>query len=213
MNGQDTDVSYRIDKHVRAATKANGRPPKPKHIDPLLASTFQRDRMLTDIIRILAVRLGDRDTEVAFKSLIVLHTLVRNGGVEHVLATVAAGDAAQQLKALAGRGGYTPPMRGAGVAPLVRSYATYLDDRVRAFKELRHDVVRASDSDRAGAGTSKRLRSLTVDRGLLREIGITQKVCNAVLNADVRLVPNCICWMHSELTLSSSSFLRTCATP
>lgn len=173
---------------MRAATKPNGRPPKPKHIDPLLASTFSRDRVLGDIVHALAARLADRDAEVAFKTLIVLHTLIRNGGVEQVLATVAAGDCAQQLKALAGRGGSAASTRGnSSYTALVRSYATYLDDRVRAYKELHHDVIRASESDRAGAGTSNRLRKLTVDRGLLREIGITQKVGNSVLNADVSL--------------------------
>ncbi len=81
---------------------------------------------------------------------------------------------------------FAPPADSGSVPRIVRSYASYLDDRVRAYKELRHDVIRSSDSARSGGGTgSNRLRRLVVEKGLLREVGITQKVGNSAVQCDV----------------------------
>lgn len=143
--------------------------------------------------------------QVVYKALIVIHSMIRNGGVENVLSHVAQDEAGSGLKAIAGRssGGASGSSRrksslqfGAhivtaddarrstdNVPRIIRAYASYLDDRVRAYRELRHDVIRSSDSSKAGS--NNRLRRLTVEKGLLREVGITQKVGNAALNCDV----------------------------
>ena len=126
-----------------------------------------------------------------------------------VLSHIAQDETGSRLKALAGRGGgnsgstssplvrrrsslgigahiVTAPTSASNAPRIVKAYASYLDDRVRAYRELRHDVIRSSDSSRNGGGaTSNRLRRLNVEKGLLREVGITQKVGNAILNCDV----------------------------
>ena len=147
--------------------------------------------------------------QVAYKALIIIHLMIRNGAVENVLSHIAQDETGSRLKALAGRGGgnsgstssplvrrrsslgigahiVTAPTSASNAPRIVKAYASYLDDRVRAYRELRHDVIRSSDSSRNGGGaTSNRLRRLNVEKGLLREVGITQKVGNAILNCDV----------------------------
>ncbi|KDN42076.1 ANTH-domain-containing protein [Tilletiaria anomala UBC 951] len=182
-------MSSTYDKIVKSATKPKGSVVKSKYLDPILASTFAQDRSLLEVCRSLGSRLRERDPVVIYKSLIILHTMIRNGGVENVLSHVLRDETGAQLKILAGRSSSSTTPR----APrIIRAYAAFLDDRVRAFRELGHDVIRSSDSSRENGsgsrenatGDGNRLRRLTVDKGLLREVGITQKVGNAALNCD-----------------------------
>lgn len=128
--------------------------------------------------------------------------MIRNGGIDNVLSHLASsggtgdgGSASVRLRNVGKQNwhGETPPT--------LSSYSTYLDDRIRAYRELKHDVIRSSEnynSSSSGGGASRvgdgrgehanRLRRLTVEKGLLREIGITQKVGNAVLKCSVSLL-------------------------
>lgn len=69
---------------------------------------------------------------------------------------------------------------------MLAHYAAYIEERIKAYKELRRDCIRSSDSGRGGAsegaGSGHRLRRLTVDKGLLREVSIAQKVCSRLLD-------------------------------
>jgi len=124
--------------------------------------------------------------------------MIRNGGIDNVLSHLASsgnsndgGSASVRLRNVGKQNwhGETPPT--------LSSYSTYIDDRIRAYRELRHDVIRSTESSGSGmrgggAGDGRgehanRLRRLTVEKGLLREIGITQKVGNAVLKCSVSL--------------------------
>jgi len=83
------------------------------------------------------------------------------------------------------------------------SYAAYLECRIRAYRDLRHDIIkvqnetnreeRLSGSENRGAGTSrsqntsgKKLRQMTVEKGLLRETKIVQRQIDALLQCKVR---------------------------
>jgi phosphatidylinositol-binding clathrin assembly protein len=82
------------------------------------------------------------------------------------------------------------------------SYAAYLECRIRAYRDLRHDTVkvqnennreeRLSGGEGRGAGTSrsrtingKKLRQMTVEKGLLRETKIVQRQIDALLQCKV----------------------------
>lgn len=80
---------------------------------------------------------------------------------------------------------------------MLTPYAAYLDERIKAYRELRRDVIRSSGADITrgrsssngnggsageGSGSGQRLRRLTVEKGLLREVSIAQKVCNRLLD-------------------------------
>lgn len=78
--------------------------------------------------------------------------------------------------------------KGYDAPKTISVYAHYLDERIRAYREIKRDVIRSSDSARArhnGADGSNRLRRLTVEKGLLREVAATQKVCAALLECSV----------------------------
>lgn len=147
--------------------------------------------------------------QVVFKSLIVLHTMIRNGGIDNVLSHLASDQGSLKLKnvvqggnwqgeqtfiAFTGpEGGDSLPRFGAWPgqdAPRTMSnYAAYIDERIRAYRDLRHDVIRSGDSARTRGGadaTTHRLRRLTVEKGLLREVAISQRVCSRLLDCAVR---------------------------
>ncbi len=58
----------------------------------------------------------------------------------------------------------------------IRHYASYLAERVRAYKDTKIDWVRARET---------RLEGLSVEKGLLRETEVVQRQLSALLKCDV----------------------------
>ncbi|PWZ02124.1 ANTH-domain-containing protein [Testicularia cyperi] len=167
------------DKVVKGATKPKAGGIKPKYIDPIIATTFATDGSLQDVCRSLGNRLRDSNVHVVFKSLVILHTMIRNGEVDNVLGHLASDSGNIRLRNLA-----SSSWSGANAPQTLSVYAQYLDERVRAYRDLKHDVIRSSDRSRAhanGASNSNRLRRLTVEKGLLREVSTTQKVASVLM--------------------------------
>ena len=90
----------------------------------------------------------------------------------------------------------------------MQHYAMYLDTRIRIYKELKHDPVRVQseqnrdmridntlEEERARAQgharsktlTGRKLRVMTVEKGLLRETKAVQKALSALLECRVCL--------------------------
>jgi hypothetical protein len=85
------------------------------------------------------------------------------------------------------------------------AYGEYIDVRIRAFKDLKHDLVRVQTesnrrSDGLGAGCklfvsvqgtadgsakARRLRHLAVDKGLLREVKAVQRILDSLIRCRV----------------------------
>lgn len=94
------------------------------------------------------------NNQVVFKALIVLHQMIRTGSTDQLLQYLSQGDALR-LRNVNGQNweGYSPPAS-------MGSYAQYLDARVGAFKDLRHDLVQVQAesnrrSDGLGAGCER----------------------------------------------------------
>lgn len=171
--------SYSYDKVVKGATKPKSGGIKPKYIDPILATTFSTDGSLQDVCRAIGYRLREQNPTVVLKSLVLLHTMIRNGEVDNVLGHLATDGGSIRLRSVANKdwSAYSAPQT-------LAVYARYLDERIEAYSELKHDVIRSSDRSRAhsnGASNSNRLRKLTVDKGLLREVSTTQKVASVLM--------------------------------
>ncbi|PWN90690.1 ANTH-domain-containing protein [Acaromyces ingoldii] len=169
------------DKLIKQATKPKPGAPKPKYIDPIIASSFSQDGSLQDICRALGGRLREPSSLVVFKSLIVLHTMIRNGGIDNVLSHLASDQGSLKLKNVVQGGNW----QGQDAPRTMSNYAAYIDERIRAYRDLRHDVIRSGDSARTRGGadaTTHRLRRLTVEKGLLREVAISQRVCSRLLD-------------------------------
>lgn len=99
--------------------------------------------------------------------------------------------------------GYTAPQN-------LSNYATYLDTRVRTYKELKHDAIRVqsesnrdrlSMADDEGSSSARpvqrsktimgrKLRVMTVEKGLLRETKMVQRLTDALLECKVDDFPS-----------------------
>lgn len=167
------------DKVVKGATKPKSGGIKPKYIDPLIATTFSTDGSLQDACRALGSRLRDPSSTVVLKTLVILHTMIRNGEVDNVLGHLSTDGGNIRLRNVA-----SSSWSGSSAPQTLPVYAQYLDERVRAYRDLKHDVIRSSDRSRAhsnGASNSNRLRKLSVEKGLLREVSSTQKVASVLM--------------------------------
>ena len=119
------------DKVVKSATKPKAGGIKPKYIDPIIAATFSTDSSLQDVVRSLSSRLHDSSSivrgllvplvavafqrpqtdpllwpcsgQVIFKSLIIIHTMTRNGEVDNVLGQLSSQSSSMRLREVAAR--------------------------------------------------------------------------------------------------------------
>jgi hypothetical protein len=91
------------------------------------------------------------------------------------------------------------------------NYATYLDTRIRAFRDLKHDAIRVQSENNRDLRNSaaiegesvkrkgalpqarrktiigRKLRVMTVEKGLLRETKVVQKMIDALCECRVRI--------------------------
>lgn len=106
--------------------------------------------------------------QVVFKSLIVVHSLLRSGSLDPTFTFLSQSSLAVQLAS-------------ASDAPNLSAYGHYLSARLKAYANLRRDVIR-DKSDRRAAG---RLRNLGVESGLLREVREVQRMIAALVESKV----------------------------
>ncbi|EMD39024.1 hypothetical protein CERSUDRAFT_133735 [Gelatoporia subvermispora B] len=201
-----------FEKTVKLACKPKAAPPKAKYLDPIIAATWSEDGAVHDVCKALAPRFREPNVIVVFKALIVLHTIIRNGATDNVLQYLSSSDVLKLRNVSAGNWeGYNTPQS-------LQNYSTYLDTRIRSYRDLKHDAIRvqsennrdlrnsaAVDEDRVEQQSSTRkrgktlptsaaassvsrsktiagrkLRVMTVEKGLLRETKIVQKMIDAL---------------------------------
>ncbi|KAH8110980.1 ANTH-domain-containing protein [Phellopilus nigrolimitatus] len=171
-----------------------------QYLDPIIAATYSEDGAIHDVCKALSPRLREPNSIVVFKALIVLHTMIRNGATDNVLSYLSSDDV---LKL---RGVSTGHWEGYNTPKNLQNYSIYLDTRIRTYRDLKHDPVRVqTDSNRdirvensveairtnsfksaGGPQRSKtmmgrKLRSMTVEKGLLRETKAVQKTTTALV--------------------------------
>lgn len=209
-----------FEKAMKGACKPKPNPPKAKYLDPILAATWSEDGAVHDVCRALAPRFKEPNVLIVFKALIVLHSMIRNGSTDNVLSYLSQSDVLRLKNVSTGNWeGYAAPQN-------IQHYSTYLDTRIRAFRELKHDAVRVQsennrdmrlsqaleeDRDRREGGSrrsrpkeppassrpkdppafsgvqrsktlaGRKLRIMTVEKGLLRETRVVQKMIDALV--------------------------------
>ncbi|KAK9456794.1 ANTH domain-containing protein [Dipodascopsis uninucleata] len=146
------------DKIVKGATKIKMAAPKAKYIEPILAGT-EMPQELDEIFKGLSGRLRDTAWTIVYKSLIVVHIMIREGrkdaALEYLSHHARMLDCRHLNAANSGRYG-----------DMIVRYSRYLQERVRQYASLKIDYVRHK-KDNPNQG---RLRNLTVEKGLLREV-------------------------------------------
>ncbi|KAF8605957.1 ANTH-domain-containing protein [Ceratobasidium sp. AG-I] len=184
-----------FEKVVKLACKPKSAAPKAKYIEPLVAATYADDGSIHDICKALAPRFKEPNAVIVFKALIVLHSMIRQGQTDNVLKYLASSDVLRLRNVTNGQwDGYMAPQN-------LANYAMYLDCRVRTYKDLKHDAIRvqsesnrdrvsSADDEAPGSGRGvqrsktvmgRKLRVMTVDKGLLRETKLIQKLTDALL--------------------------------
>ncbi|KAL2863842.1 ENTH domain protein [Aspergillus lucknowensis] len=160
-------MAHNFEKSVKGATKIKLAAPKSKYIEHILVATHTGEAGVAEIFRTLHLRVRDSTWTIAFKALIVIHFMIREGQLDATLQYMAENP---RKIAVSGLSEVQPQGRN------LRRYATYLVARARAFEHTKTDYVRS------GQGRMKRL---TVEKGLLRETEIVQKQIKELLRCDL----------------------------
>ncbi|QBM85434.1 ANTH domain-containing protein [Metschnikowia aff. pulcherrima] len=169
-------------KIVKGATKLKVAAPKPKYLEPILMATLMTHQVASEnfvtIMRTLNERLQDSSWLVVYKALLVIHIMIREGDLDVTLTFLA--DKAPNMLNLS----RSNISRHAGPTTDVRyimKYSRYLHTRVRHFADTRVDYVRDERVNNSVTQNGGRLRSLSVEKGLLRECESVQKQIDALL--------------------------------
>ena len=151
-----------------------------------------------------------------FKALIVLHTMIRNGATDNILQYLSSSDVLKLRNVSTGNWeGYQAPQN-------LQNYSKYLDLRIRAYRELKHDAIRVQSEtnrdmrnsqavdeemeqstrkrgkaaaapppssngnlSRSKTMAGRKLRVMTVEKGLLRETKIVQRMVDSLVECRV----------------------------
>ncbi|KAG2367999.1 ANTH domain-containing protein [Suillus spraguei] len=218
-----------FDKTVKLACKPKAAPPKAKYLDPIIAATWSEDGTVHDVCKALVPRLREPNAIVVFKALIVLHTMIRNGATDNILSHLSSSEILRLRNVSAGNWeGYNAPQN-------LQHYAIYLDSRIRAYRDLKHDAIRvqaesnrdmrvnnsieedmayssvpppksASTKSRAPQRSKtimgRKLRVMTVDKGLLRETKTVQTMIDTLVECRFYLDD-----LEDELTITALRML------
>ncbi|CAJ0871331.1 5146_t:CDS:10, partial [Entrophospora sp. SA101] len=153
---------------VKGATKSKCAAPKQKYLE----ATSSSDALKT-IFASLEHRLRENSWTIVFKSLIVIHILMRKGVDGQVLSYLVRKPNILNLSGFKGSG----IGNGAEQTKNIHSYAAYLEEKVSVYRELKVNFVKEKKLE-----NNSRLRRLTVAKGLLREVKILQRQLDALLN-------------------------------
>ncbi|KAL4905406.1 hypothetical protein BDW74DRAFT_152602 [Aspergillus multicolor] len=159
-------MAQNFEKSVKGATKVKLAAPKSKYIEHILVATHTGEAGVAEIFRTLHLRVRDTTWTIAFKALIVIHFMIREGQLDATLQYMAENP---RKIAVHGLSEVQPQGRN------IRRYSQYLLARAKAFEQTKTDYVRS------GQGRMKRL---TVEKGLLRETEVVQRQIKELLRCD-----------------------------
>ncbi|OXV11408.1 hypothetical protein Egran_00831 [Elaphomyces granulatus] len=160
-------MTQNFEKSVKGATKIKLAAPKSKYIEHILVATDAGEAGVAEIFRTLQFRLRDSTWTIVFKSLIVIHLMIRDGALDATLQFIA-----ENPRKIAISSFTDVQAQGHNI----RRYSQYLATRAQAFADTKTDYVRN------GQG---RLKRLTVEKGLLRETECVQGQIRALLQCNL----------------------------
>ncbi|AET38999.1 uncharacterized protein Ecym_3521 [Eremothecium cymbalariae DBVPG len=127
---------------VKRATKIKMAAPKQKYLKPILMSTGE-EQYFKETIGTLLTRLNDSAFTVVFKSLVVMHVMIREGEGNVTLRYLSRHPEYFELGGLL-NGSYGSVNSG---LQIVRRYGDYLRIRAQEFGKLERDYVREGSSN------------------------------------------------------------------
>jgi len=161
-------MSSNFEKSVKGGTKVKLAPPKSKYVEHILLATQSGEAGVAEVFRTLIHRLRDSTWTVAFKSLIIVHLMIKEGAQDVTLSYLAVAP----RNRLAVNSFTDVQTQGHNI----RTYSEYLLARAAAFGNTKCDYVRSGEG---------RLRRMPVDKGLLRETEVIQDQVKALVKCDL----------------------------
>jgi hypothetical protein len=147
-----------FEKSVKGGTKIKLAAPKSKYVEHILVATHAGEAGVAEIFRALTNRLRDTTWTIVFKSLIIVHLMIREGEPEVTLKYLAQ----SPQRKLAINSFTEVQTQGHNI----RTYTEYLLRRAIEYDATKIDYVRGGEG---------RLKRLSVDKGLLREAESVQE--------------------------------------
>jgi phosphatidylinositol-binding clathrin assembly protein len=161
-------MSSNFEKSVKGGTKVKAAPPKSKYVEHILLATQSGEAGVAEVFRTLIHRLRDSTWTVVFKSLIIVHLMIKEGAEDVTLRYLAVAP----KNRLAINSFTDVQTQGQNI----RRYSEYLLARAQAFAASKCDHVRSGNG---------RMKRLSVDKGLLRETEIIQDQIRALVRCDL----------------------------
>ncbi|KAB2107621.1 hypothetical protein AG0111_0g3925 [Alternaria gaisen] len=153
-----------FEKSVKGGTKIKLAAPKSKYVEHILVATHAGEAGVAEIFRALTNRLRDSTWTIVFKSLIIVHLMIREGEPEVTLKFLAQ----NPHRKLAINHFTEVQTQGHNI----RTYSEYLLRRAIEYGATKVDYVRGGEG---------RLKRLTVEKGLLREAESVQDQIRSLL--------------------------------
>lgn len=153
-----------FEKSVKGGTKIKLAAPKSKYVEHILVATHAGEAGVAEIFRALTNRLRDSTWTIVFKSLIIVHMMIREGEPEVTLKYLAQ----NPHRKLAINHFTEVQTQGHNI----RTYSEYLLRRAIEYGATKVDYVRGGEG---------RLKRLSVEKGLLREAESVQDQIRALL--------------------------------
>lgn len=157
-----------FESSVKGGTKVKLAPPKSKYVEHILIATQSGDAGVAEVFRTLTHRLRDSTWTVAFKALIIVHLMIKEGAQDVTLRYLAVAP----RNRLAINSFTDVQTQGQNI----RVYSEYLLSRAMAFEKAKCDHVRTGEG---------RMKRLSVDKGLLRETEVVQDQIKALIKCDL----------------------------
>ncbi|RVD86235.1 uncharacterized protein DFL_004522 [Arthrobotrys flagrans] len=155
-----------FEKSVKGATKVKVAAPKSKYVEHILIATHAGEAGIAEVFRALNNRMKDQTWTIVFKSLIVVHLMIREGEQEVTLRYL------RKHPRLVAISNYSDVQEQ---GKNIRRYSQYLGERARSFGDVKVDFVRNGQGH---------LRRLSVEKGLLREVECVQTQMRALLQCN-----------------------------
>ncbi|KAF2109223.1 ANTH domain-containing protein [Lophiotrema nucula] len=159
-----------FEKSVKGGTKIKLAAPKSKYVEHILVATHAGEAGVAEIFRALTNRLRDSTWTIVFKSLIIVHLMIREGEPEVTLKYLAQ-NPHRRLAINSFTEGKPVQTQGHNI----RTYNEYLLRRAIEYGATKMDYVRGGEG---------RLKKLSVDKGLLREAESVQDQIRALLKCE-----------------------------
>jgi len=144
--------------------------PKPKYIEPILLATTERSEFRSVMIA-LQNRLGDTAWSIVYKALLVIHIMIREGESDVTLKYLSNHLHFFDLNQIR--------QIGSPDGKQLLRYSKYLAVRSKQYGNVAIDYVRDEQVNKKEGG---RLRNLSIDKGLLREVESVEKQIRALVN-------------------------------